>query len=373
MYANRTTKKQKVIITELLQNTIKKMRKDNNKRGDELSKQLGRGASYISQIENNKIKEIEFDILIQIFETILNLSNTAFNEYMNNYINGILINISKNELIKENWIHLFIVQEIEFDITDFAVDFLKNKLEELNKTPQDLVRIINKNAQLDEIFYEMTRYTPNKAYINASCTGSYTDDEYDLTIRVYYDMEENFVSKIISKTIRSINYINMYTIFFNLFKLETDHLPEVYEKTSKIMYDNNFFDTFDTFDILHQTKKINDPETNTGVPFNFYDELIINYQEKYSNLKKELFEKLEFALQQYYDANSAYSCEKMEEIMRNMESDAGLIMAILSSPLYNLPQFTRHNFVNEYRKLLNHFSNPIIRDKKADNNSRYPK
>ena len=46
---------QKVSLTPLLKNTIKTLRKERNKRGDIISKQLGKGASYISQIENNKI------------------------------------------------------------------------------------------------------------------------------------------------------------------------------------------------------------------------------------------------------------------------------------------------------------------------------
>ena len=44
-------------LTENLRSTIKDLRKKKKKRGDDLSRELGKGASYISQIENGKIIE----------------------------------------------------------------------------------------------------------------------------------------------------------------------------------------------------------------------------------------------------------------------------------------------------------------------------
>ena len=68
-----SAKKQRVALTDLLQNTIKTLRKEHNIRGDILSKKIGKGASYISQIENGKMREIDFDIILEIFHAIINL------------------------------------------------------------------------------------------------------------------------------------------------------------------------------------------------------------------------------------------------------------------------------------------------------------
>lgn len=180
----------------LLQDKIKTLRKKNSKRGDDLSRQLEKGAAYISQIENGKIKEIEFDTLIQIFQLILNLSGTAFNNYMRNYIENILMDITKDDLIKEYWIHLFVVQEIQYPVTDFIREFISKKLSEHNKTPQELTSKINMNYQLNDIYpYTTDHYIPNKAYVNALCTGTYNDEEYSLTVWVHYDLERDFISK----------------------------------------------------------------------------------------------------------------------------------------------------------------------------------
>ena len=78
MVQQKTYIKQRVALTELLQNTIKDLRKQYNKRGDILSKELGKGASYISQIENGKIKEIDFDSLMNIFRAIFSSTEGNF-------------------------------------------------------------------------------------------------------------------------------------------------------------------------------------------------------------------------------------------------------------------------------------------------------
>ena len=56
--------KQKVQLTTLLREKLRDLRKTYNKRGDVLSKELDRGASYISQLEK------DFTILFQISSSI---------------------------------------------------------------------------------------------------------------------------------------------------------------------------------------------------------------------------------------------------------------------------------------------------------------
>lgn len=133
MVQQKTYIKQRVALTELLQNTIKDLRKQYNKRGDILSKELGKGASYISQIENGKIKEIDFDSLMNIFRAIFSSTEGNFIKLLSAYIDTLLKEHTEHQLIGENWIHTFIVQEIEYPITDWIIDFIQNKLHETKK------------------------------------------------------------------------------------------------------------------------------------------------------------------------------------------------------------------------------------------------
>ena len=126
-------KRQKVLLTPLLQDTIKNLEKNIIKEEIICLNNYKKGASYISQIENGKIKEIEFDSLLEIFHLILNMPNESFFNFMNDYINEIIKKYNKKKLVYEDWIHIFILQEKQFSLTDNIILFIKSKLEKLEK------------------------------------------------------------------------------------------------------------------------------------------------------------------------------------------------------------------------------------------------
>ena len=344
--------RQRVSLTEMLRNSIKELRKKYNKRGDVLSKELEKSASYISQLENGKIQEIDFSTLMQIFKTIFNQPDKVFLASFSDYIDSLLKRTNKEALVKENWIHTFMIQEIQYPVSGWIIDFIKNKLQELNKTPLDLTQKLNSNHDLH---WSALDLLPNKAYTSASFSSDYAvDEKYALYTRIYYKLEDNYVSDILDGTIKTINYINMQGIFRALFRMESIPNPEVLEKAKKILIDNNFLNTFERYDFL-QTNNSTTTVIENNEPFIFYDNLVMNYQEKYNSLKTDVFEKLDYALSRYYRANSAYSCETMEKIFKNFDFDAGLILAILSSSIYNIPKSMRSDFMEDYRDLLNRY------------------
>ena len=357
---------QKVSLTPLLKNTIKTLRKERNKRGDIISKQLGKGASYISQIENNKIKEIEFDTVMKIFQTILDMSGTPYINYMCNRIKAIIAETSQKQLVQENWIHIFLAQELSYDIDVWVVSFTDNKLEELQISPEELVKKINKNSILQQFSDKGNILIPNKAYVYVAHIDYYSENEYDFNISVKYMLPYDYLSNILTRKITTINYINMYAIFENLFLEESNHIitSDIYEKTKKIMYDNGFYNTYDFYNNIHHHKsridnalyddEYNNENTNS---FTFYDNLIVDYEKKYNSEKDKLFKKLDFSLLQYYENNSAYSCEVIDKMLHNLVEDPGLMMAILSAPLYDLPNYNRRKFFKEFSLLLEKYSN----------------
>ena len=137
-------------LTENLRHTIRDLRKEKKKRGDELSKEIGKGASYISQIENGKIKEIDFDLLNEIFHKITDLSDKQYEDFMNKLLDETSSHLTKDELQHEKWMHQFNHEIRKFPITDSLVDFIQNKLNELHYTPEEFVDIINENRGLKE-------------------------------------------------------------------------------------------------------------------------------------------------------------------------------------------------------------------------------
>lgn len=350
------TQKQKVRLTDLLRDTIKDLRKTYNKRGDILSKELDRGASYVSQLENGKIKDIEFDLLNNIFQLIIGLTGNYYNEYIQKYICNIIGKISSKELLyNEEWIHIFVMQNFQIDISDTIIEIINKKLKQMNYTPEQLVKKINQNI-FQHQWLDIKREA-NKLYVNIS-RSSY--DNYSIYTDITYSLPEDYVSLILSKKTTSISYIFMDGILKNLYTLEANDQSAAFEKTEKLLFDNGFFDTIEIFENLHKLSHSQQPlninATGDEDIFTFYDDVIVNYNEKYKQLKDKAFEKLNYAFDRYKDKHTSYACETLEKIIENMDGDLGLIMAIISSPLNTLSKDLKHFFWNDFKSLIERYS-----------------
>ncbi len=350
------TQKQKVHLTNLLRETIKDLRKTNNKRGDVLSKELDRGASYVSQLENGKIREIEFDLLDSMFQLIAGLKGNYYNDFIRNYIYDIISNApAKEYLYSEKWIHIFVMQNFQIDVSDTIIKVIKRKLEQANCTPEQLVKKINQNV-FQRQWADLKR-EPNKLYVDIS-SSSY--DNYNIYTDITYSLPENYVSLILSKETSAISYIFMDGILKNLYTLESNDYSGAFKKTEKILFDNGFFDTIEIYEKLHNLSHSQQPlnieDAGDKDTFTFYDDVIVNYNKKYKQLKEKAFEKLNYAFDRYKDEHTSYACETLEKIIDNMDGDLGLIMAIISSPLNTLPKDLKHFFWEDFKSLIERYS-----------------
>lgn len=350
--------KQKVRLTDLLRNTIKELRKTYNKRGDMLSREINRGASYVSQLENGKIKDIEFDLLDMMFQHIIGASGDYYIDYIQKYIFDIINNIpSKESLFDEEWIHIFVMQNFKVEISENLIEIISKKLEQEGYTPEQLVKKINQN-EFQRRWLDVKREI-NKAYITVS---GYSYDNYSIHVDMEYSLPEDFISKILKKEITSASYVIMEGVLQNLYTINSMDMSGAIKRTEKILFDNGFFNTIEIYENLHklvhqqQPLKIDTPTDNTADLFTFYDEVIVNYNEKYKNLKQQAIEKLNYAFDRYKDEHPPYACEALEKILNNMDCDLGLIVAILSTPLKDIPRGTKQFFWEDYKSLVERYS-----------------
>lgn len=355
-------KKQKILLTVLLRNSIKDLRKKYGKRGDDLSKELQKGASYISQLENGKIREIDFDLLIDIFQRITGLSGANFNAFILEFINNILHNIQKKDLLNEVWIHLFIMQEIQYPITSTILNIINDNLLKYNCSPEHLIKLTNctKGNDIRPDF----AYESNKLYVSVTKSSGYendTDYEYDIYTDIEYRLPSSFASQILSQEITDISYINLHGLMYNLFLLKDKHdLNGALIKTEEFLRDNDFFTAIELYDNFHENSK-KDSDLTTNNLFSHYDDLIVNYTTRFQKLKKEVLNQIEYALDNYYHyGKEATNLYKMEEMRKNVDTnttygDLGLIMSILSSPIYDIDIYDRDDFWIKYKELINTF------------------
>lgn len=344
--------KQKVKLTDLLRTTLKNLRKSYNKRGDVLSQELYRGASYISQIENGKIKDIEFDSINNIFQHIVELTGNDYDIFIQRFITNIISNIKSKELLyKEDWIHIFVLQKFQINISDQLIKIINNKIKQLNYSAEQVVKVINEN-RFNSTWYDTIR-EENKLYVNID---NHDYDNYYIYTDITYKLPEDFISDILNKKITTISYIFIKCIIETLYLLETNDRPGSIRKSEKILFDNDFFNPVEIFEnthsITHAQQPLNIKISDNQDTFTFYDDVLINYNEKYNHLKKEAFEKLDYAFTRYKTEHASYACETLENIINNMDDDLGLIMALLSSNLRDIPRDMKSYFWEDFKKLI---------------------
>ena len=330
-------------LTDNLRQTIRDLRKKKRKRGDELSKELGKGASYISQVENGKIKEIDFDLLDDIFRKITDLPEPQYNEFLNNLLDNVSSHLTKEELQHEKWMHQFNHEIRQYPITDSLVEFIKNELEKLHYTPSEFVKIINQNRGLEGVDLP----EPNKLQIEIVDSGN---GGYGVYSSIRFDLPDDFISKILSKETKTISYIYMQGILFNIFLSEDNSFEDAHKKTDDLLYENKFYTIKQRNKIIHDNLK---EKTEKKEKFTFYDIQPTDYDKQYTKLESEITDGLEYLR----DKNIVYTCERLEEFVKNMHDDLGLSIAIMSSPVYRIDENLKQKFWDDYRQLVKSYIN----------------
>lgn len=356
-------KKQKVPLTECLRNTIKNLRKEYDKNGILLSKELNRGASYISQIESGKIKDIEYNMIHNIIQHIINIYNDEYDIYIKNYILNTIKTLTKEKYYSELWIHTYILQDMTIDIPDDLLDFIKEKMNIANCDSAKLVEQINSSTSgLSHSSLESLGYMKGKLILKTFYGNTSISNAKEIMI---YDLPENYVDQVISKKISSISYLNMKGILDALHQLlPVDYCIETSYSSDSILFNHGFFHSKELYDQINNnsqpTTSSSSPKTNTDKTIIFYDDIQVNYDKKFNDLKKEALEKIAYACDAYKEENPAYACDKIEQIINNLNYDLGLIISILSSDLNNLHVPSKRLFWEEYKSLVQKFSkNPI--------------
>lgn len=322
-------------LTETLRTTIKELRKDQKKRGDELSKEIGKGAAYISQIENGKIKEIDFELLNDIFHRITDLSGEEYDNFLDNLLNSTVSHLTSHELQHEKWMHQFNHEIRKFPITDNLISFISEKLQKLQYTPEEFIDIINQNRTLeDNDLLEV-----NKLKIGIIDFGN---GRFRVQSSIRFDLPSDFISNILSKQMISINYINMQGIIFNLLLSDNFSIEDAHAKTDEILYQNHFYTISEREKLISNTVK---QKTDNNEDFTFYDIQPTDHDKEYAKLKKDICNGLDFLR----DKDIIYACDRLKTLSRNMHEDLGFIVAIMSSPLYKIDSDLRPQFWNDYK------------------------
>lgn len=377
-------------VTSYLQQTIKALRKENNVRGDVLSKNLGRGISYLYQIENGRIKEIRLETLTQLLTAIVGISDSKFPEFIINLIDSI---IKSNDLTSasieaEEWIAIYDCKYRTYKIKQKTLTYLSKELKARKITPSELVQRMNNPISPDAVnppYNEVLKLLPFMRENAMSKTIRFSDC-------IHFRLGDNYIQKIMDKETKTITYPFMAGIIYYLF---SDTMPQAacLKKCHSILKNHNFYtiserifnQQFEFESMYYQvlskdSVRVSDKNsvieekvetisfpptterkeesylcTNVKKPdtkeYIYYDTPSISYSAEY----KQFVSKIDAKFTYLFEKNEPYALTKVSSILENMENDLGLSAALMSSSIRSISPELRKDFWNDYQTLLNRY------------------
>lgn len=141
----------------------------------------------------------------------------------------------------------------------------------------------------------------------------------------------------------------MQGILYNIFTLEGYSHDEAHKQVSKILDQNKFYT------IQKRNKLIRDSireKSTNNINFTFYDVQPTDYDKQYEKLKHNINN----GFNALRDKNILYTCERFEELLKNMRDDLGLAIAVMSSPIHKISPDKKEDFWKDYSRLLSKYT-----------------
>lgn len=220
----------KIKITEKLAEIIKNERENRNISARKLSEKLDKSISYISTIETLKVQRIDPSAFNDIFHAILeDLDDNAYNNYMNNLTSNVEFELTEKEKEKETWLAEYDLILRKIPIHNSIIDYINSELTNLNKTIDDLLIQLNKN----ETIKEDIESNKLKVFFN--------DEKGDVSWAYKFEVNKETLEKILNKEQQSCNYITMLGIIYSLNIIKGNTFIDSFELAEKLLSEHKFY------------------------------------------------------------------------------------------------------------------------------------
>lgn len=330
-------------ITDSLRELIKEERKKRKIRGDVLSLEIDKSASYISQIEKGNIATMDISLLYNIFDRIIDLPEKDLPDYISSLINNSELELSEDEIRTEEWRWNLEYQFRRFPITDDLINLIQNKLSNLGLTSKELIQQINRNIDLlnDDT---LDNLQDNKVFIKCYPDGK-------LSTKIKFNLEENLIDDILKKKVKSINKITIQGILYNLFMLEGLNSVD-----AKLCTENKL-NALKFFTLYERNKLVKKAESNNLQ----YQELILEEDSQCNSYINKILKHLI----ELRDLNPVLGIEILSNFNTLLEDDKKLIFTLLSLDLIKLKVLSdtkKKSFINDVKELINNYSEKLDKD-----------
>jgi len=321
-----------ITVTAELINIIKSERKLRNFNSGDLSRDLKKNTSYISQLENGKISQLDLKIFHDIFEKLIP-DETNRSEFVSNLLNNLSVKYSKDEIKKQVRMTNFDLQFRLIPIPEEIIEFLKDKkiqLEEKGFSTKNIIDKVNLNEDLNDDFSDNLK--ENQIYIEY-------DNDGNLTWSIKFKLKDDLIEDIINKVETTINYINLLGIVNAIYKLEGSSKEDSYELAQKTLSERKFYTLIERNSIIKQN-----------------EELLSKPDKDFLELKKNLFGRISFL----GDKDVNYMNKKFSVLLNNLYDELPLTLAIIGVSLAELKEIdsgVKKKFITEYKEMIQRYKN----------------
>ncbi|MBN1044887.1 hypothetical protein DVW08_05810 [Clostridium botulinum] len=292
-----------IIVTPQLASIIKRERTNASPKlsAKELSLAIDKSDTYISTLERGNIKKLDSKLFIKIFRKIKICSDEEFQNYINQILNDAFTSLHYNEkeLKHQEWILQLSLIIRKIPIPKTVVEFIKNSLDELNITVNDLTRKINENIYLPSP--EDFEYNTLKVFDNGRWGYK-------------YKLNDTILEKILSSDTKSCNYITMLGITYNIYLLQGNDDQTAQQKANMFLSDNQFYNLRD----IHRARNIETKKKENQNDDDLYSSLVLPEYEISFNTE---FEKLKKRIREYRDMNIESALPMIKSINENLSLD----------------------------------------------------
>ena len=327
-----------VNITQALRDIIKEERKKRDISTISLSESIKKGKAYISQIESGKISSIELQTFYDIFEKIIDMPDSERNEYIqNNILDKATFKFSNKEIEKQEWFITFDMKIRQFPINDDLRSIIKEKRTNLGKSPESLVSFINENNYLEN----KDDYLDNQLLVKVSDDGS-----IEQTIR--FSFPENFIKEIEDGSKKTVSYIDIQGILYNLLRLEDKNHVDSYEGSKIILRNNGFLTLSERSMVIKENFQ---QKVSNNEDFKYYDLEPTDLEKDHGKTLEEIFSGFKYIR----DKNITYSHKQITQLLKNMKVDLGLMFSVFGFPFDKLESLnfeTKKKLILEMKQLV---------------------
>ncbi|MDR3600352.1 MAG: hypothetical protein P4L49_07720 [Desulfosporosinus sp.] len=319
-----------ITVTDELINIIKTERKQREFKSNELSSNLKKNTSFISQLENGKIKQLDLDVFFKIFETLIPDERNR-SEFVNDLLKKLSVKLTDDEIKKQLWMATFDLQYRLIVVPEEIIQFLIDKIDMLklkNFTTKDIINLINLNEGLDEL----QNLKENQVYAET--------DNGELVYSIKFKLEGSLIDNIINKNQRKINYINLLGIINAIFKLEGYTREESVDLSKQILYENKFYTLIERDSIIKRKNR----------------DLLSEPDQEFIKLKDMLLNRIDFL----GNKDVEYINKRLSVLLNNLKDEVTLTLAVIGVPLVDLNEVdisVKKKFICEFKEMIQKYKN----------------